>query len=278
MSSHTGEALITEALRDLDPGGPSDLSAAERERAEAAFNRIIATPTDERVQAEPARPPRRRRRLLVPLALAGAAAIAIPVLWPGGEGAYATWTPTPTPLSGEAAAAAADTCRALTPQVPGKRSNDTSPVSLLRVAVAERRGGWTYVLLTGPRTEAVCLMPDDLIGHDSADGFGSFDSDAPAPPALASDRIVETTFQDGATDEGWFSMVEGFVGSDVTAVTVHTSSGLDIQVSVGGNRFAAWWPSPKPSSDHPSETWSYTVHLADGTTRRTVCSQSTQPC
>lgn len=57
---------------------------------------------------------------------------------------------------------------------------------------------------------------------------------------------------------------QGYVGSDVTGVTVHTSSGLDIEASVAGNRFAAWWPSIQQSSDHPAETWSYTVHFADG--------------
>ena len=58
------------------------------------------------------------------------------------------------------------------------------------------------------------------------------------------------------------------MGSDVTGVTVHTSSGRDIEASVSGNRFAAWWPSDQQSSDHPAESWSYTVHLADGSTRR----------
>ena len=73
----------------------------------------------------------------------------------------------------------------------------------------------------------------------------------------------------GSTEEGWFTWSEGYVGSDVTGVTVHTSSGPDIEASVAGNRFAAWWPSQKQSSDHPAETWSYTVQLADGSTRRT---------
>jgi hypothetical protein len=85
---------------------------------------------------------------------------------------------------------------------------------------------------------------------------------------LAPDRIVENTTMEGNTDEGWFAWSEGYVGDDVTGVTVHTSSGLDIEASVSGNRFAAWWPSREQSSSQPAETWSYTVHLADGTTRR----------
>jgi len=55
----------------------------------------------------------------------------------------------------------------------------------------------------------------------------------------------------------------------LAGVTWHTSSGLDIEASVSDNRFAAWWPSSKQSSDHPAETWSYTLHLADGSTRLT---------
>ncbi|WP_188113452.1 hypothetical protein [Nocardioides humilatus] len=48
---------------------------------------------------------------------------------------------------------------------------------------------------------------------------------------------------------------------------MHTSTGLDIEASVAGNRFAAWWPSSDQRSDHPAETWSYTLHLADGSNR-----------
>ena len=46
-------------------------------------------------------------------------------------------------------------------------------------------------------------------------------------------------------------------------------SASDIEASVAGNRFAAWWPSSEQSSDHPAETWSYTAHLADESPRRT---------
>jgi hypothetical protein len=238
------------------------VTEADLERADAAFARIVATPSDDPVPVEPDRP-RRRRRLLVPVGLAGAAAgVALSALLLGGGNAYGSWTPTPEPLADAAAAKAAATCRAVLGVADGGEL----------VAVAERRGEWTYLLLAGQGTEAVCLMPDDLVGQkptDREDVFGSYDPDAAAPPALDPDRIIETTSMQGSTDEGWFIWSEGYVGSDVTGVTVHTSSGLDIEASVAGNRFAAWWPSSKQSSDHPAETWSYTVHLADGSTRRT---------
>lgn len=260
MRRHTADTMVTAALRQLDPAPKIDLAEGERERADAAFARIVATPNDELAPLEPERPHRRRVRPLVTLGLAGAAGIVIPGLVLGGGTAYGSWTPTPAPVAN--VDAAATTCRAAL-DVPDRGE---------RVAVAERRGEWTYVLLAGPRTEADCLMPDDLVGQDPTDRqdfFGSYDTDAVAPPAVAPGRIDETSSMEGSTVEGWFILVEGYVGSEVAGVTVHTSSGPDIEASVVGNRFAAWWPASQPSSDHPDETWSYTAHLADGSTRRT---------
>jgi hypothetical protein len=262
MSRHTTDALLTATLRHLDSAPGAELTKAERERADAAFARIVATPSDAPSSVGAERPHGRRRRLLVTAGLAGAAGVAIPGLLIGGGNAYGSWTPTPEPLTAAAASQAAVTCRAAL-GVPDRGE---------RVAVAERRGDWTYVLLAGPGREAICLLPDDLVGQDPTvrhDFFGSHDTDAPAPPALAPGRIAENSSMEGNTDEGWLTWSEGYVGSDVTGVTVHTSSGRDIEASVSGKRFAAWWPSTKPSSDHPAETWSYTVHLADGSTRRT---------
>lgn len=259
MRRHTADTEITAALSHLDPAPRTALTEAERDHANVAFARIVATPNDETVPVGPSRPHRRRRRLLVTVGLAGAASVAIPGLLLGGS-AYGSWTSTPEPLTGVAAAAAATTCRGAI----------DAPDRGERVAVAERRGEWTYVLLASPGREVICLMPDDLIGKGLTPGggfFGSYDTDAAAPPTLDPDRIDENTGMEGSTDEGWFHWSEGYVGSEVTGVTVHTSSGLDIEASVTGNRFAAWWPATEQSSDHPAETWWYTVHLADGSTR-----------
>jgi hypothetical protein len=142
--------------------------------------------------------------------------------------------------------------------------------------MAERRGGWTFVMIEGPgRQQGVCLMRNDDIEKRAPSGSigGYYDPDAAEPPTLAPDRIAVNASAEGSTDEGWFNWLDGYVGSDVTGVTVHTSSGLDIQASVVGNRFAAWWPGRVQSSDHPEgETWWYAVHLADGNSRNTRCS------
>lgn len=260
MNQPAHHALMDTALRDLDPGSVAELTRAERARADAMFARIVATPIDGSVPVEPAGPPRRRRRLLVTLGLAGAAGVGLPMLLLGGGTAYGSWTPEPESLSGAAATAAATTCRGALGQ----------PDAGEQIAVAERRGDWTYVLLTGPGTESVCLMPNDLVGQNpgsATDFFGSYSPDASAPPTLGNDVLDETTSGEGSTEEGWFAWTQGYVGRDVTGVTVHTSTGLDIEASVTGNRFAAWSPSTVQSSENPAESWSYTVHLADGSTR-----------
>jgi hypothetical protein len=273
MNKRTVDTMTT-ALRDLDPAPATALTEAERERADATLARILATPCDDQVPEESGRP--RRRRRLVSLGLLGAAGVAFPALLLGGGSAFASWTAKPETLMGAAATEAATTCRAAL-GVPDRGE---------RVVSAERRGDWTYVLLTGPGAEAACLMRDSLLGRrdpvgDKGEGFfGTFDTDPVEAPALARDRIDETESTEGSvptpsrwpfrSGEGWFTWVRGYVGSDVTGVTVHPPVGPDVEASVANGRFAAWWPSGRPSSKNPEVmgAWTYTVTLVDGSTRR----------
>jgi threonine dehydrogenase-like Zn-dependent dehydrogenase len=274
MSKHRVDTMTTAALRDLDPAPTTVLTDDELERADATFARILATPSHGHVPEESDRP--RRRLLLVPVGLVGAAGAAVLALLLGGGSAFASWTPKPEPLTAAAVSEAATTCRAAL-EVPDQGG---------RVVIAERRGGWTYVLIAGPQGEGTCLMPDDLVGrqdpadHSEEGFFGGYTTDPVGAPTLARDRIVETDSMAGSVPipglwpfsdhEGWFSSVQGYVGRDVTGVTVHTPVGPDVEASVANGRFAAWWPSDRPSSENPGVmgAWTYTVTLADGSTRR----------
>lgn len=270
MNKHSVDT-VTAALRDLDPAPPSALTSEEIERAGATLARILASPPQD---AAPERSGRsRRRRGLALVGLAGAAGAAVPALLLGGGSAFASWTPEPEPLADPADAAG--TCRAAL-EMPDRGEH---------VAIAERRGGWTYVLLTGPEAEGACLMPDSLIGHQDPVGhkkegfFGTYDAEPAQAPTVAQDRVVETDSLQGSvptpgtlpftSEDAWFSWVKGYVGSDVTGVTVHPPVGPDVEASVAGGRFAAWWPSAQPSSRNVDVmgAWSYTVTLADGSTR-----------
>lgn len=273
MNQHTVDIMTTAALRDLDPAPTTVLTDEELERADATFARILATPSHDQVPRESDRP--RRRRSLVLVGLVGAAGAAVPAMLVSGGSAFASWTPKPEPLTAAGVTEAATTCRAAL-EVPDQGE---------RVVIAERRGGWTYVLITGPKAEGACLIPDDLVGHqDPADHtkegfFGGYTTDPVEAPTLARDRIVETENMAGSVptsgllffsdDEEWFSSVQGYVGSGVTGVTVHPPEGPDVEASVANGRFAAWWPSDQPSSENPEVmgAWTYTVTLADGSTR-----------
>lgn len=276
---HTGAVssadLRDRALQDLDAAPATTLTTSERERADATFARIVATPAPSGAP-EPRRPaPRRWGRLLVPVALAGVAGATVPALLLGGS-AFGSWTQVPEPLSGAARADAAASCRVGF----GVRAGDGE------VVVADERGGWTYVLLSGPRLEASCLMANDLVagsasGPRRAGFMGGWTADPSPAPELAADGIVghgaEGTMPvdrpwplpDG---EEWVASVEGFVGRDVAAVTVRTSDGPAVEASVEHGRFAAWWPSFEPSREHPDALagLTYTVTLADGTTQQTT--------
>ena len=279
MSKHTHSARTDAALRDLDPASAATLTEAERQRADAMLARILAAPGHEPVRPEPARPRRRRGRVLVPVGLLAAAAVAVPLTLTGGS-AFASWTADPEPLSPSAAEAAAATCRS---------ALDIRDQSA-RVVIGERRGGWTYVLLDGPDGEGACLMPDDLVGDNdvAARGsgfFGSYDTDPMPAPTPARDGIVETESAAGAvtlpgrlgvgTIEGWFTWVTGYAGSDVTGVTVHPPVGPDVEASLEDGRFSAWWPAGEARGDNPGVggAWTYTVTLADGTTQRVQAQQ-----
>jgi hypothetical protein len=272
MNKHIVDSMITAALRDLDPAERTVLTDAERERADATFARILATPSHDQAPEESDRPRRRWRRLLVPAVLVGAA---VPALLLNGGSAFASWTPEPGPLTGAAAAKAATACRAAL----------AMPVPEEPFVIAERRGKWTYVLIDGPEVKASCLMSDELIGQkapaDHEAGFmGNYSTDPDKAPTVARDSIVETDSMEGSvpapghwpfnTHGGYVTWVQGYVGSDVTGVTLHPPVGPDVQASVRSGRFTAWWPRGVFKGDRPGAggAWTYTATLADGSTRR----------
>ncbi len=276
MNKHTVDIMTTAALRDLDPAPTTVLTDEELERADATFARILATPSHDQVPQESDRPRRRRSRLLVLLGLVGAAGAAVPAMLLSGGSAFASWTPKPEPLT----AAAVSRGRYHVPRRPrGSRPGR---------AGRDRRATWRMDLRAPRRPQVGRGLPDARRPRRASVPRGPQEGrihrglhhGPRRGPDPARDRIVETENMAGSVptpgpwffsdDEGWVSWVEGYVGSDVTGVTVHTPIGIDVEASVANGRFAAWWPSDQPSSENPEVmgAWTYTVTLADGSTRR----------
>ena len=274
MTSNADRDRTTAALRALDPAPATTLTVEERRRADALLAAVVATPPGEPDPTGVGRPRGRARRRLVPAAFVATGVDALTTALGGGP-AFADWSAVPVELPASAAAAAATTCR-LGLDVPDRATS---------VTLAERRGGWTYVLLDGGAGEAACLMPDHLVGASGPRArrsgfFGSYDSERETPPTPARDGLVETESIAGTvsvpgrlpirTVDGVFVWVTGYAGSDVTRVTVDPPVGPDVVASLADGRFAAWWPAGEARGGNPglSGAWSYTVTLTDGTTRR----------
>lgn len=267
MNRRLDDDAIARAVAQLDPAPPS-LDGDQRRRAELAKARITASPAAGFASSGPgARAPRRRgRRRLAVGAGALVSGLAAAVLLPstlGGGSAFAGWSAVPKPVDGAEAAAAAAKC-----WQPMALTGDD--VATPRIRIAERRGAWTFVALSGDRSDADCLMSNDSVGQLGSDGIVAGSSGRrvvpPAPvPGAGIDQVTsQETPVDGDTS---VFLVQGRVGPDVARVTVRTRSGLELQASLVDGEFAAWWPAPQQRSYQPAETWTYVVRLTDGTTR-----------
>lgn len=268
-----------ERLADLDPAGPpsgAGLADAERARADALLERILAT--DPATAAAPTvapRPRRRTPRLLLAggvVAAVAAAVVAVPLVV-GGDEAFAGWSPVPVELTGAERDAAVTACSVLQTD-EGELA--AAPGATPRPLVAEARGGWSYVQYRvgardGGTLEASCLMPDEVVADPVPGAGGFFGGLGPATDAIAAprrgDAVREETAGVGEVDDGVFGYASGRVGDDVERLVVDLADGREVEASVEDGRWAAWWPTGEDGFRDTSVTdaWTYTATLRDGT-------------
>ncbi|MGL4177940.1 MAG: hypothetical protein ACRCSN_17925 [Dermatophilaceae bacterium] len=256
------DPTTTTALTHLDPA-PAELDAAQLTREHATLITILASPRHGvETGSVPIRPPRRRtaRRAVV---IGGAAAATVGIIAThfigGGESAYATWTATPKKPTAEQQAAAAAECRQenvesaeagaryLAESEEAARSSEIPLPDVLtsingsQVALAEQRGAWSLVVLSGTGFEALCLDGGPHADEDDHAGQARTFSgeDEPLDPR----RIW---LAGGGTSEGPAGEnivhLYGQVGSEVERITVRTENRGDVVATVANGYFAAWWP------------------------------------
>lgn len=228
-------------VRSLDPADPAGVvPSASGARAQADLARILAT--------EPVAPgPRRRpvRRVVAGVATVASVATAA-VLAPsliGGDAAFASWQPLPQKVVGAARAEAAGACRdQLRGAAPGSALGRTTP------AVAEQRGDWTLVLLSGSDGfSGLCITDDSRRLFD--DMIGSVGTaDVPAPGARA---VTATNLGTGSLDAGELSLVAGLAGDDVVGVAYRSAAHGRVEASLGEGRFALWFPGDELAAGGP---------------------------
>lgn len=176
----------------------------------------------------------RRRRLpsrpaLGALGLSGAAATAgaIVLLSSSAPAAFAGWSATPTaPLPGQVAAAEAQCSAGL-----------GSPV------ITDTRGPYTAAIYAEPDGSHTCVQGGSVSINQASSGVGQGTSSVPAGQIQISGDGVADSSGDALT------LVDGRVGSGVTAVTIDRSDGSSVQATVSNGWYLAWWPrNVRPTS------------------------------
>lgn len=232
---------IATALRTLDAAPPSSRDEGSRARADALLQRILSAGGSPPGGAgrDPLLPRPRTGRRLVPVGLAaGVAAVGIAASqFLGGATAYAaSWTPTPSRVSQADAAAARQVCTG------PANSAATAATKHMRPRLAERRGDLVLVAMDDGAARLsmlTCLVVLPPGGDAELIAAGGGGGERPT----VDDISALGTYENHAPGDE-LAIIDGLVGEDVVAVTVHAPGGRAVEATVEGGHYAAWWPGP----------------------------------
>jgi hypothetical protein len=242
-------------LRSMDAAEQS--SQPNPARAQADLNRILSSPpvsaaSNSRlgVSHESVKANRRRRALtLGGLAAAATAGLFIMPALSGGDPAFATWTAAPGTLTGSERDNAVSDCRNSKRDVGGGMYS--ADLSAAEVAIAERRGAWVTVVLSGPDGfEATCTT-DATAPWFSKGTFGSVGKPANVT-ALPARGIAAAQLGTGSIADKPLSIASGRVGAEVAAISYTSSAKEEVIATVAKGQFAFWLPGNdlQNASDH----------------------------
>lgn len=273
------------ALRELDAAPVVSPTAEETARRNILLSEIFASSASPQTRRVTSTPIRKRPAFVwasvgLGALLVGAAAVGTVVVAPhiidrvdGGSPAassgplsavqLASWTSTPAALSTSSALAdqAENWCQTKLGQANGAGGTPTITNQDARGDVAsmlyERQGEHYYCLAAGTGT-----------------GLWEVVDGNPAQ-SLAADGILIDTSGSSGNGAGGLTYSVGFVGTDVTAVTLDEPGHLGIVATVANGRWTAWWPTPGDSA-HGEPVGTITVTTGAGSTR-TVSAASVAP-
>ena len=257
-------------LRTLDSADHRGPSSTQRARTD--LYRILSTDPAQRPTLTTAgkdRQPRRNarsaaRRVAVVggmVAVATAGMIILPSL-SGGDPAFASWTSTPTGMTETDRASAVAECRASKKDVGGGMYADD--VGSAAVAIAERRGVWTTVVLTGEGGfSALCITDDvkSLFGRSTTGSVGKPTGYVPPGPR----DLTATALGTGTMSAGDISLAAGTAGSDILGVIYRSRTHGDVTATVSQGHFALWLPGDE-LRNASSDGVEVEVTYQDGTT------------
>lgn len=244
---------------------------------EAVWHRLdddpAAHPTRRGLRRAFGTPQPRRYLRLAPVG-AGVAAVSAALLVVGTTGggptsAFAGWTVTPTtPVSGETSGALTK-CTSQLGQIAsvpsGATTTPTLPAGGWQPVITDTRGPFTAMVLQSGSARASCLSgpsftntatydagtgahvqgaESSVAGSGSAGGSSAASSGTSVATFGSSSGLITQASQTDLTFSGGrpYTFVQGQLATGVTAVTLALSDGSDVQATVGGGSFIAWWP------------------------------------
>jgi hypothetical protein len=237
-------------LENLDPAAHRTLTATEKIRSDAQFERIVAEPTA--VTTPETGRSRSRRRVGVTAAAAAVAALLAGGVAIAPTAAYASWSAEPASVTSTQALQQAVDCTALWDQ-----SVDWPAVEPDDILLSERRGDASLTIMR--QGDAVIECSD--VGLGGA-GWSALTDETGAVPATAAGKISTRSL--GSTGN-WpleYSSITGTVGAGVTGVDIVGTDGSIVTASVGDGWFTAWWPGGSGGIVDDGET--ITVHTDSG--------------
>lgn len=223
----TGNQDIDSLLRSLDAA--DHRRPADTRRARADLQRIRSTdPAPARQHPTTSTIPGRRRPPGSTARAARRAAVA------AGMVAAAT-----AGLTGQERTSAAAECRASQQDTGGGMY--AGDVDTAELAIAERRGAWTTVVLTGTDGFSAMCITDDSASLFNKGMIGSVGK--PAGYAAPGPReLTATDLGTGTMSAGNISLAAGSAGSEVVGVIYRSRAREKVTATVSQGRFALWLP------------------------------------
>ena len=181
----------------------------------------------------------------------------------GGDPAFASWTPVPTVMSQADRDSAVAECRASKKDVgSGAYAGN---IDSAEIAIAERRGVWTTVVLTGEGGFTAMCIADDAATPFGKGMIGLVGRAAgniqPGPRDLTASALGT-----GSMSAGDISIAAGAAGSDIVGVIYRSPTHQDVTATVSRGQFALWLPGDELRSAS-SEGIEVEVTYNDGSTR-----------
>lgn len=265
MSRTTSWAAVDQMLVELDAAPPAQSEGSLSGKALLDLERIVGADLDVTPTASERASARWRRTgwLASAAGLVSVTALLVPIFGED-DSAIASWTARPTGIPLKDAAAPVQQCRDWMGDVgPG-----IGEMAGFGPVLAERRGDWSYVVLTDQRTLVSCVMAEnqDSTG-EVIGGMGALRPRDVSP--MASGQLTGLALDAQSDDDGNFTFdLYGRVGADVESVVVHTHDGQDVFATVSDGYWGAWWPAQGTEAamlDYSGLSITYTT--ADGTSR-----------